>query len=34
MLCIGDPLTPDDARWAVAEAKRFLADIERGFSAL
>lgn len=31
---IGDPLTPDDAHWAVAEAERFLTEIKRGFSAL
>ncbi|MBB5758738.1 hypothetical protein HNR00_003461 [Methylorubrum rhodinum] len=28
------PLTPDDVRWAVAEAERFLAEIKRGFPAL
>lgn len=31
---LGDPLTPDDARWAVAEAERFLAEIRRRFPTL
>jgi hypothetical protein len=31
---LGEPLTPEDARWAVAEAERFLSEIRRRFPTL
>ena len=31
---LGDPLTLDDARWAVSEAEQFLAEIGRCFPTL